>query len=222
MHLLAAFKRRKLRSLIIEWLVKSQQTAKYYQIQIRKIMSQKSITSYFNSRKRAATEEITSTKNKKAHIDTFSSLPVRRTLVLRHPKYEEPCDDAKNPIIQDLKTNVSLEQKCEKIPEDVVPLSTSKVESVAFAKKVNANNVAKDSKCEAVSLARQELSLGDIKKKLAGSSRLAELRARADRLSRGIQQLKETTDKKNLKQFKSLDVEVPVRWVYKLLYMYIP
>ncbi|CAH2039500.1 unnamed protein product, partial [Iphiclides podalirius] len=59
-------------------------------------------------------------------------------------------------------------------------------------------------------LTRKELSLGDIKKRLAGSSRLAELKATADRISKGIQQLKESSEKRNLKDFKSIDVDVPI------------
>lgn len=182
-------------------------------------MSQTTLTAFFNSRKRPATEDIISSKSKKLHLERSSETKSsQKTPPLILAKDSEPCVNAKiSSTIQTLKTEVTSEEKyegCKRL--DSAGPSTSSNSAVVFSKKSNANNIANfegPSKTEAVSLARKDLSLGDIRKKLASSSRLAELKASADRLSRGIQQLKESSDKRNLKQFKSIDLEVPSRSV---------
>lgn len=69
----------------------------------------------------------------------------------------------------------------------------------------------------------QELSLGDIKSKLTRSARLAELKASLARFDEGrnklnkIEQAKQTLQdsnpKRQLSQFSSIQLEVPVRFV---------
>lgn len=167
-------------------------------------MSQKTITSFFNSRKRPATDEILASKSKVPHIDrtleTNSSVKgIHKKCDLVSVELKETCETKKEPATQ----HVS--------PKDII--IPAKVSSV-FAKKGNVGNTAKStgsSKSDVVVSSRKELSLGDIRKKLASSSRLAELKATADRLSKGIQELKATSEKRNLKEFKSIDVEVPSR-----------
>lgn len=178
-------------------------------------MSQTSITSYFNSRKRPATDDILSSKSKipyiersaeissvsrKIHVVKASVLP-KEVKQCQVPACERECESSLN-------ATVPIVVKSEVAPE---PKYTEKI---VFAKKINAANVTKTSepsKSERTCSARKELSLGDIRKRLAGSSRLAELRATADKLSKGIQHLKEASAKRNLKEFKSIDVEVTSR-----------
>ena len=177
-------------------------------------MSQTTLTTFFNSRKRPATDDLANSKNKIAHIernavdgvkiDRKRALPTN--IINNNLKLQsQPINKSKIDIV---KKTVSTEQPSisNNLPEQSKNLGT-------FAKKGNITNIVRneESKHQTVSLARKELSLGDIKKKLASSGRLAELRATADRLSKGIQQLKESTEKKNLKEFKSIDVDVPQR-----------
>ncbi|CAK1586071.1 unnamed protein product [Parnassius mnemosyne] len=177
-------------------------------------MAQTTITAFFNSRKRPASEDLVGTKNKIAHIE--------RTLDTSAQCGRNISSQKNNDVINNNKTSkVSLEKELKEEKRDLCifqkptsngVLKTSK-ESEAFSRKVNASNISKTSLCSksiSVSSARKELSLGDIRKKLGGSSRLAELKATADRLSKGIQQLKESSDKRNLKEFKSFDVDVPI------------
>ncbi|CAH0584373.1 unnamed protein product [Chrysodeixis includens] len=176
-------------------------------------MSQTSITSFFNSRKRPASDDIITSKSKVPHVDRSHEAKI--LISGKGPavrKCEIPTKEFKLPI-------KSIENKKDEVKQLNSQLASSKEAtpilpkvSSAFAKKVNASNTSKSqetSRLEAISSSRKELSLGDIRKKLAGSSRLAELRATADRLSKGIQELKEASEKRNLKQFKSIDVEVP-------------
>ncbi|KAI5637089.1 DNA replication factor CDT1 like domain-containing protein [Phthorimaea operculella] len=121
----------------------------------------------------------------------------------------------------DLKNVSSVKQDEQKksvvtsnVPTSQTPSKDEPEQVVAtpFAKKINAANVSKNTetpKASSVASSRKQLSLGDIRKKLAGSSRLAELKATAERLSKGIQEIKEASEKRNLKEFKSIDVEVP-------------
>ncbi|CAG9793940.1 unnamed protein product [Diatraea saccharalis] len=172
-------------------------------------MSQTTITSYFNSRKRPATEDIVSSKSKIAHIDD-ASLKNKR-IFRKGSNIHEELSSKSYEVNEDPKKteNESL----------LTPVGSEVQEKngAAFARKNNAANSrnqesepTKSESFNSLNSARKELSLGVLKKKLAGSSRLAELRASADRISKGIQQLKETTEKKNLKEFKSIDVEVPL------------
>ncbi|XP_026499044.1 DNA replication factor Cdt1 [Vanessa tameamea] len=182
-------------------------------------MSQTTLTAFFNSRKRPATDDIVSSKNKIAHIDRTIECATKSKKNLLSKNIEQSTvkdkfnTELKHPNAVPNTTNLDF-KKIEIISQAAEKTNlTEKPKNVeAFSKKVNAANIVKNndpSKIETVNLARKELSLGDIKKKLSGSSRLAELRARADRLSKGIQQLKDTTVKKNLKEFKSIDVDVP-------------
>lgn len=167
-------------------------------------MSQKTITSFFNSRKRAANDEIFSSKNKIAHLERTGkktlTLPSTKTIGLDVVTKHQECTQKK-----DTKCYATEQLKAaERLPQP----------SEVFAKKVNATNVEKTNgaaRVEAIASARKELSLGDIRKKLACSSRLAELRAKAESISNGIQKLKEESEKRNLKEFKSIDVELPAR-----------
>ncbi|CAG9561319.1 unnamed protein product [Danaus chrysippus] len=173
-------------------------------------MSQTTLTTFFNSRKRPATEDIASTKNKIAHLERLD--PITKTgrkspfpkndLLLHNGKELNTVTKVEN------SKKLDSEQKLTKKPEN----TSEQQKAVAFSKKINVSNIAKNSetsKTEHVTQARKELCLGDIKKKLASSSRLSELRATAERLSKGIQELKESSDKKNLKEFKSINVDVP-------------
>ncbi|CAH2217183.1 DNA replication factor Cdt1 [Pararge aegeria] len=183
-------------------------------------MSQTTLTAFFNSRKRPATDEIVHSKNKIAHIErTDSSLKSARRIQL--PKH---CDIFTHNVNQtasvtseQLETTKTSSVQSSRNDDTSIPIKNVE----AFAKKANASNIVKNvepSKPVSVNAARKELSLGDIRKKLAASSRLAEIKAAADRLSKGIQQqLKETrvkknlheATKKNLQEFKSIDVDVP-------------
>ncbi|XP_050351546.1 DNA replication factor Cdt1 [Nymphalis io] len=182
-------------------------------------MSQTTLTTFFNSRKRPATDDIVSSKHKIAHIDRTTECATKSKKNLIPKNFEQGTVKDKlntnikqsnaisNKINSELKQNVNVSEAAGK---NNLAENPKNVE--AFSKKVNAANIVKNndpSKIQSVDLARKELSLGDIKKRLTGSSRLAELRATADRLSKGIQQLKDTTEKKNLKEFKSIDVDVP-------------
>lgn len=175
-------------------------------------MSQTTLTSYFNSRKRAATDDIVSTKNKVPHIER--SQPNK---VLIKAQLLKKCEL----ITKDVKLGVEIkkEQKVGEIKTGNTPVSFNVArkeaqpqEKAVFAKKINTTNIAKTGEVSnnTTNSSRKDLSLGDIRKRLAGSSRLAELRASAERISKGIQQVKEATEKRNLKEFKSIDVEVPV------------
>ncbi|XP_028167801.1 DNA replication factor Cdt1 [Ostrinia furnacalis] len=174
-------------------------------------MSQSTITSFFNSRKRPATEDIVSSKNKIAHIDhTGSTNSARKAFLSKKSELisKEKTNDIK--LVQPAQPRLEKKQAISgpQVPE------ASDSSGNAFAKKQNAVNVknqgpSKSESTNSISSARKELSLGDLRKRLAGSSRLAELKASADRISKGIQQLKETSAKKNLKEFRSIDVEVP-------------
>lgn len=180
-------------------------------------MSQTSITSFFNSRKRPASDDIITSKNKVPHVDRSHEAKILvsgKGLVAR--KFEISKKELKLPnksteVKKDESKQLNNQHGTSKEAKPIPP----KVPA-AFSKKVNASNTPKSAepaRLEAINSSRKELSLGDIRKKLAGSSRLAELRATADRLSKGIQELKEASDKRNLKQFKSIDVEVPSRYV---------
>lgn len=177
-------------------------------------MSQTSITSYFNSRKRPATEELITSKNKVPHID--------RTLekILSTGTAPKRCDNIAREFKQTEKSIETVKKELKHVNSQhvVSPKDTNEIPpaSAAFGKKVNGSNkpkVIEASKAEIITTSRKELSLGDIRKKLAGSSRLAELRATAERLTKGIQELKQASEKRNLQEFKSIDVEVPVRYV---------
>ncbi|XP_047993274.1 DNA replication factor Cdt1 [Leguminivora glycinivorella] len=176
-------------------------------------MSQTTLTAFYNSRKRPAAEDIASSKRKIPHIE-------------RVLESELKCK-AKNILQKKCDTTLKVESRSESIAQ---PSSVTKNDSLTtkrsspvelgetstsdpFASKVNGSNITKSnqpSKSEIVNSARKELSLGDIRKKLASSSRLAELKASAERLSKGIQQLKDGSEKQSkLREFKSIDVEVP-------------
>lgn len=182
-------------------------------------MSQTTLTSYFNSRKRAATDDLISSKSKVPHIErTQETKFLRKTQIVKKiefvTKYVEPSVESKG---------IKVEGSEKKVENVTVPINvahkttTSEPQTqgkTVFAKKVNASNIAKTgepSKTSTTTSARKELSLGDIRKKLTGSSRLAELRASAERVSKGIQQVQKATEKRNLKEFKSIDVEIPIR-----------
>lgn len=154
-------------------------------------MAQTTITAFFNSRKRPASDDLISSKNKRIHTEqSTEKKSSRKTPLITAKDTEETCADK----------NIDSKQS------DSAEPTLSQKPNAVFSKKSNANNVNKTAdKTELVSLARKELSLGDIRKKLAGSTRLTELKASAERLSHGIQQLK---------QFKSIDVEVPSRSVF--------
>lgn len=183
-------------------------------------MSQTSITSFFNSRKRPATEDLITSKNKVPHIDRTLEKKIISTGTA--PLFKR-TDFVTREVKQPVKSSETVKDEQQRresqhveSSKDIPPKVTA-----AFGKKVNASNTPKitqaASKAEVITTSRKELSLGDIRKKLAGSSRLAELRATADRLSKGIQELKQTSEKRNLREFKSIDVEVPVSPSKKVL-----
>ncbi|XP_059053944.1 DNA replication factor Cdt1 [Achroia grisella] len=174
-------------------------------------MSQTTITSFFNSRKRPAIDDIVSTKSKIPHLelDTDSSTKlIKRKIIVNK---SDNCD-VRQAFGETKKVGkkhlISLQQPIQEQTHELKKASNP----TPFTKKNNASNISKTteaSKIQTVHVARKELSLGDIRKKLAGSSRLAELKASAERISKGIQQLKETSEQCNLKEFKSIDVEIP-------------
>lgn len=185
-------------------------------------MSQTSITSFFNSRKRPASDDLITSKTKLPHIDrsletkissTGKALPVRKCEIVRK-EFKQPI---KSSEIKEESKQLDSQHVSSKDTKQIAPKITA-----PFGKKVNASNTPKSIeslKSEVTNISRKELSLGDIRKKLAGSSRLAELRATADRLSKGIQELKQASEKCNLKEFKSIDVEVPSRFVFLSAYI---
>lgn len=179
-------------------------------------MSQTAITSFFQSRKRPASEDLVTSKSKIPHVD--------RTLPSGKALSETKCEIIAKDSHQLTKSSaIKNEEPKQSAIQHASSKEQTKQESTApkaFSKKVNASNTPKTtqaSKIETTVSSRQELSLGDIRKKLAGSSRLAELRATADRLSKGIKELQQASEKRNLREFKSIDVEVPVRCVIFLI-----
>lgn len=179
-------------------------------------MPQTSITSFFNSRKRPASEDIVGSKSKIAHIEKnigTGSRPIRKAIVQKcnikdvRNSFAVPNGIKLNGLKNIVTAHDCTAQTC---PSKNVP---EQKDVKVFAKKQNTSNISNNTELPNVNSARKELSLGDIRKKLSGSSRLAELRATAERLSKGIQDLKEASDKKNLREFKSIHVEVPSRLV---------
>lgn len=215
-------------------------------------MAQTTITTFFNSRKRPASEDLVNTKHKLAHIERIPD---------NHKESERKYSSLKNNDVDNnnlkanftstkvLKTDKKDKTECHTTTSNGL-IKSNQVE--AFAKKVNANNIPKPLiSSETVSLStarkelnlgakpsipsekvtssarkelslgtkpsvslnssRKELSLGEIRKKLASSSRLAEIKATAERLSKSIPQCLEGKHKQNLKEFKSIDVDVPIR-----------
>ncbi|KAH9630448.1 hypothetical protein HF086_016986 [Spodoptera exigua] len=174
-------------------------------------MSQTSITSFFQSRKRPASEDLVTSKSKIPHVDrTVPSgklLSVTKCEIIAKD-FQQPSKSSE--IIHEEPKRNAIQHASSKEQTKVEYIAPK---AAAFGKKINASNTPKKtqaSKTEITVSSRQELSLGDIKKKLAGSSRLAELRATADRLSKGIKELQQASEKRNLREFKSIDVEVPV------------
>lgn len=184
-------------------------------------MPQTSITSFFNSRKRPASEDIVGSKSKIAHIERnieTGSTPVRKDIIQKCNTIKDVRNSLAVPNgikLNGLKNTISTHDcTAQASPSKNVP---EQKDLAVFAKKQNTFNISKNieqPKVETVTSARKELSLGDIRKKLSGSSRLAELRATAERLSKGIQNLKEASDKKNLREFKAIHLEVPSRLVF--------
>lgn len=177
-------------------------------------MSQTRITSFFNSRKRPAIDDIASPKNKIPHLELVSDDGTKLIKRKVNINKSDICDVIQSSqLINDTKDegkkdNLLLQQP---LTEQACKHTHASV-ATPFAKKNNSSNISKASevsKTQTIQVARKELSLGNIRKKLAGSSRLAEIKASAERISKGIQQLKETGEQRNLKEFKSIDVEVP-------------
>ncbi|XP_026762568.2 DNA replication factor Cdt1 [Galleria mellonella] len=177
-------------------------------------MSQTRITSFFNSRKRPAIDDIASPQNKIPHLELVSDDGTKLIKRKVNVNKSDICDVIQSSqLINDTKDegkkdNLLLQQP---LTEQACKHTHASV-ATPFAKKNNSSNISKASevsKTQTIQVARKELSLGNIRKKLAGSSRLAEIKASAERISKGIQQLKETGEQRNLKEFKSIDVEVP-------------
>ncbi|OWR43144.1 DNA replication factor Cdt1 [Danaus plexippus plexippus] len=168
-------------------------------------MSQTTLTTFFNSRKRPATEDIASTKNKIAHLERLDPITKsgrkspfpKNDLLLHNGKELNHVTKVEN------SKKLDSEQKLTKKPEN----TSEQQKAVAFSKKSMSLILLKT-----VKPPKRNTSLKLEKNyvwRLAGSSRLSELRATAERLSKGIQELKESSDKKNLKEFKSINVDVP-------------
>lgn len=178
-------------------------------------MAQRTLTSYYTSRKRAATDDIVNSKIKVPHLDSRLELKSKSKESLKAAQKLSDIvrSDTINPL-GGFVTKVKANQKSsDKTSSQVVKEASS---SNAFAQKVNATNIAKESKpssSDSVTSARKELNLGDIKKRLLKSNRLTELKERAQLISKGIQQLQDPTSpsKKTLNEFRSIDVEVPIR-----------
>ncbi|XP_045495903.1 DNA replication factor Cdt1 [Colias croceus] len=172
-------------------------------------MSQTTLTTFFNSRKRPATDDIISSKSK---IPNLERIPEANKVETKSStrSSETITKTNKSSLNKTIKSELPKTQNVEPIAKESA--SGEKKNVGAFAKKSNASNIVKNTnfgKSDSLNVARKELSLGDIRKKLASSSRLAELRASAERISKGIQELKEKSDKKNLKEFRSIDVDIP-------------
>lgn len=176
-------------------------------------MSQTTLTTFFNSRKRPATDDIVNSKSKIAHIERNADDGIK---IVRKRDISSNIinNNLKPPSFAISKSKIDVKKSVSnEAPSNSINLPGQSKNSGTFAKKANVTNIVRnvETKNQAVNLARKELSLGDIKKKLASSSRLAEIRATADRLSKGIEQLKQSTEKKNLKEFSSINVDVPQR-----------
>ncbi|XP_013172636.1 PREDICTED: DNA replication factor Cdt1 [Papilio xuthus] len=215
-------------------------------------MAQTTITTFFNSRKRPASEDLVNTKHKLAHIERIPDNHKdtgRNSSSLKNNDVDNNNFKPHFTCTKVLKTDIKDKDECHLTSSNGLIRSSNQFE--VFAKKVNANNIAKPSiSSETVSTnsarkevnlgakssipsetvtssarkelslgakpsvsinsARKELSLGDIRKKLASSSRLAEIKATAERLSKNIPLCLEGKNKQNLKEFKSINVDVPV------------
>lgn len=183
-------------------------------------MSQTSITSFFNSRKRPASEDIVGSKSKIAHIERnvgTGSKSVRKVIVQKCNITKDVRNSFAVPNGMKLNGLKNTINKHDCTPQAPSSKNVSEQKDLAvFGTKQNTSNISKNTELpevQNVNSARKELSLGDIRKKLAGSSRLAELRATAERLSKGIQDLKEASHYKNLREFKSIHVAVTSRSV---------
>lgn len=177
------------------------------------MMSQRTLTSYYTSRKRAATDDIVNSKIKVPHIDARLELKskCKESLKAAQKLSDIVRSDTISPLAG-LVTKKSNQKNLDKTSSQVKEAPSTN----AFAQKVNATNIAKESKpssSNSVTSARKELNLGDIKKRLLKSHRLSELKGRAQLISKGIQQLQDpaSPSKKTLKEFRSINVEVPIR-----------
>lgn len=176
-------------------------------------MSQTTLTSFFHSRKRPATDEIVNSKNKIAHIErSDASLQLSRKSPVTKACDVSSHSDKPTASVTSEKSKIGDAAKIQVAKVDTT--SEPKKKDVVFAKKGNSSiaiSNAGPSKPVSTNEARKELSLGDIRKKLLASSRLAEIRATADRLSKQIKESAEKSsvaDVKNLKEFTSIDVDV--------------
>ncbi|KAL4712015.1 hypothetical protein ACJJTC_003682 [Scirpophaga incertulas] len=178
-------------------------------------MSQKTITSFFTSRKRPATNDIFISKSKiaKSLVDDLS---LASSKSVSNANENTKVSDVINPSKKLTHSFVEDERDTATAAQITVQLEAHEKSAIGLTKKSNVCNIKSQNQSKSggsnpVNLARKELNLGDLRKRLANSSRLAQIKASADRISKSIQELKEDGDiKKNLKQFKSIDVEVPI------------
>ncbi|XP_045525716.1 DNA replication factor Cdt1 [Pieris brassicae] len=174
-------------------------------------MSQTTLTKFYNTRKRPAADEIVSSKNKVPHIDRKLEISKTAKRVIPRGNCEAIKAIVKTVTVADTSSQLSNTPQDNGIEASINKVGEKEGNSTVFSKKNNCANAARNnaSKADLVTSARKELSLGDIRKKLASSSRLAELKSSADRITKGIQELKDKTVKKNLKEFSSIDVALP-------------
>lgn len=174
-------------------------------------MSQTRLTSFFASRKRPASDDIVSSKSKVAHVESVSSTKGGGKRI------SYTCTPSNNEAKCDKPTTTLNLNKSEKVEDK--PAVSPQVDDVnqqdfnVFKKKLSAVNVIKEPKqsinIDVASSARKELSLSDIRKKLRNNPKFAKIKERAEQLSKHIEEFKERTAKKNLKEFDTIDVEVP-------------
>lgn len=168
-------------------------------------MSQTKLTSYYPSRKRVATDDLASIKIKLPHIDSsINGLNVKDKIIDIPLKKNVDAPEVTNSTgtgskDKTAKNNNSIPSVTDSIEEKQTPQQHNS--ETIFNKKINARNVikSKTSKVGSATLARKELSLGQIRKCIIKSSEFGELKKTVGQL------------RKNIEKFKSLDVEVPIR-----------
>uniref|UniRef100_U5EZH4 Putative double parked n=1 Tax=Corethrella appendiculata TaxID=1370023 RepID=U5EZH4_9DIPT len=184
-------------------------------------MAQTEVTSFFNTRKRAATDDLSYSKNKVFILDskpkTTSIIQVKKdfqqqsiTRVRKVRKINSQIPTASAPIKEDAKQTKlvkfikrgNLSPKKQHKPTATVQdeLNTTPPPSIPTKPTVNA----------------ADLSTEAIKKKLQNSSRLSELLTSVNKLRDGLQKLdkleskKSNLNAKNLKKFEAIEFEFPV------------
>lgn len=179
-------------------------------------MSQTQLTSFFASRKRPPSDDIVSSKNKIPHLEINSTRLNNCKNKASFTFSSKRLNASTEKTINSTVVEQSEPKGSGEVATDTTDKTNDKIGKLeVFAKKTNTCNKIKEIKAgrsvETLNIARKELSLGDIRKKLASHPKFAEIKEKAETLSQQIQQFKEVSAKKNLKEFGTIDVEVPSR-----------